>query len=709
MAQIDSPHLFVEVFPIRTAALPDLAAYQLDVGGNDGAMTGGKFVYRLRNTFSGHWVWSGQRIITDRPRFLSDIMEVVGALWQEHADLYGNLQDVTEDLAWSPTPAATADFVARGLAPDVDAAIRKLLATNTQNGGRVRVEVIYEIRGWVVEGEAAVSISLSSRLISQEDVKAYTMRIARPEDLIGILVADKISSFKGKVVEIVGTIADHRRRLLALATREDMRAIIERADGDEPVVRIQAGYSQGYDYVASALWIVVRTRDFHRFNINARQVQQMLRMEPSRRAGLLKPIANLLKDRGLIADAYNSRRTTNLFRNAVDVYYPPRLRFGGGQVRQYEEGTLLSMLRTCGLYKRSETCPSGRPLTIGLLTAISSPAVEPFLRKLQRELQDLQFTMRLSGTQRVRIPSRANLEAAIERLQRDNPDLVLGLFPDEADEDEEKWGVYDDFKAITIGRGLAGQVVYQATLGNSFASGNIVLGMLGKTGNIPFILADPLEYADLVVGIDIARRAKERLAGTINATAIARIYVATGEFLRYGIHDGPLEGETIPEHVLQSLFPLREFTGKRVVIHRDGYFRGQEKYALKQWAQRIGAEFYLVEVIKTGTPRLYAYQDGKIRQPPKAAAFILSQSEAFVVSSLPPFPSATPQPLRIRTDPPLTITHAIHSVLTLTVLHYGSLRPPRLPVTLHYSDRIASFALMGIKPPDLQGNIPFWL
>jgi argonaute-like protein implicated in RNA metabolism and viral defense len=52
---------------------------------------------------------------------------------------------------------------------------------------------------------------------------------------------------------------------------------------------------------------------------------------------------------------------------------------------------------------------------------------------------------------------------------------------------------------------------------------------------------------------------------------------------------------------------------------------------------------------------------------------------------------------------------AIRSVLALTQLHYGSLNPPRMPVTIHYSDKIASFALEGIKPPQLSGSIPFWL
>ncbi|MEM3514987.1 MAG: Piwi domain-containing protein, partial [Candidatus Hadarchaeum sp.] len=159
----------------------------------------------------------------------------------------------------------------------------------------------------------------------------------------------------------------------------------------------------------------------------------------------------------------------------------------------------------------------------------------------------------------------------------------------------------------------------------------------------------------------------------------------------------------------QSLFPLSEFSGKRVVIHRDGYFRGYEKHALKEWANKIGAEFFLVEVIKTGSPRLYAIASQKIQQPEKGSMFKISDTEALLVSSLPPFTNATPQPLHIRTEAPFTIEKAAHSILCLTLLHYGSLRPPRLPVTIHYSDRIAYLALHGIKPKNLEGEIPFWL
>jgi hypothetical protein len=102
-------------------------------------------------------------------------------------------------------------------------------------------------------------------------------------------------------------------------------------------------------------------------------------------------------------------------------------------------------------------------------------------------------------------------------------------------------------------------------------------------------------------------------------------------------------------------------------------------------------------------------QTTTIDKPLKGTAFKLSATEALLVSSPPPFKGSTPRPLHIRTDGDFPVEKAIHSVLSLTLLHYGSVREPRLPVTIHYSDKIAELSLLGIKPKDLEGDMPFWL
>lgn len=696
-----------EVFPVRITDVTKLYAYRLNIKG-DISTVGGKLSYRLRKTFPGHWVWTAGRILTDTRQEVAKIMEVVRELWNEQPKIFGNLLDIVEDSSWQSTSQMVADFVARGLFTDIDAEIRRVLAQKSQDLGNARVERVYDVRGWVVQNQPAVSISISSRLVYKQDLKQYiAARSTAPEDLKGLLVADKSSSLKGEIAGITGKMNQHRERLLAMNPREETQELIEKAPDDELIISVKVERGE-YDYPASALRIIVRTEDFTRFGISSQQALKALRLEPGFRFRLVKEISDIAKKRLLINNAYSSQSSPALFITGSSVAFKPRFCFGGGQSRVYDEKSVLRYLRECGLYKRASKFVN-TPIRLGIVNALPSTDLSMFITDLKRELAILDFKLEVVSQIKTQSCSQFDLEKAIGTLQNETPDILLSIVPDEYGENDEEWGAYHRFKSLTVGQGIASQFVHGSTLGKKFATANIILGLLGKTGNIPFILAEPMPYADLVVGIDIARERKQRLPGSINATAITRIYFGNGEFLRYVIHDAPLEGETIPENILQGIFPVADFKGKKVVIHRDGYFRGDEKRVLLDWARKLGAIFYLVEVIKTGTPRLYALQDNVMQRLEKGHAFRLNDTNAFLVSSPPPFMDATAQPLRIQTQAPFTIEQAIHSILSMTLLHYGSLRPPRLPVTIHYSDKIAYLALRGIKPKNLEGNIPFWL
>lgn len=551
-------------------------------------------------------------------------------------------------------------------------------------------------------------MNIISRLLAKQDLKTYARQVATPEHLIGLLVADNLSGSKGEIVGITGNVGDHRDRLLALTQREESKTLIQRAADTEPLVRVRMGRNE-YDFAASALSMVVSTTTYAKFGVDAKRVTSALRLSPQARLDILGKIARIARGRKIIGTAYRSSSVPTLFLTAGDVNFSPGLLLGGRH-RIFGEKTLQENLRRYGFYRRCDAFPHGTPVRIAVLSGVPDALMNQFLPRLQEELRALQFASVISQVEGITGASRDELEKVVNQLQMSDPHVQLALFPDEGG-DETNWGPYHHFKSLTIGMGIPSQVVLQSTMSNPFAWANIALGMLSKIGNIPFVLAEPLTYADMIVGIDIARRKKERLLGSVNATAIARVYQRTGEFLQYALHDAPLEGETIPSHVLHALFPLAIFSGKKVLVHRDGLFRGEEKQALKEWAKRLHAEFHLVELLKTGAPRLYGWnpQTQGALLPPKGCALRLNDHEAFLVSSPLPFSSVTPYPLHIRAQAPFRIEDALHSVLTLTLLHYGSLRPPRLPITIHYSDEIAYLVLKGIKPKELEGKLPFWL
>ncbi len=695
--------IFTEVFPINLSALPTLYTYKLITGNKDISTIGGKLSYRLKVEFGGHWIWSEKRIVGDQ--LISDhkITKIVENLWQEQADVFRNLQGIKQELNFEITPQVQADFVASGLFRDIDREIKLMLADKAHHISKVKIERTYGVKAWVINEKPSISISVQSDLIYKQDFKTYVSQVSDPEELVGLMVADKASTLKGEILEITGRLSDHRSRLLSLTKKTDSKALIENAPDDELVVSV--GKAQ-YHYLASALNIVLRLADCQRFGVDAQKALSILQIPPRQRSGIISEISKIAKEHGFLDSAYSSSKNPELFLNAQSLNFSSNLCFGNSRIGKHEE--MLSSLKLYGVYKKANKFSENQSIRIGIIKGANTESLERFYPALQEELKKLKFNSEYIGLKNIQEDSRAKIEEAINLLMQKEkqPDIILAFFNDNS---EEEGSAYDKFKSITIGRGIPSQYIEKSTTTNTFALGNIALGILGKTGNTPFSLAEPLPYADLVIGLDVARQKKKNLAGSVNATAIARIYFSNGDLLRYRIHDAPLEGETIPENVLQSLFPISEFQGKRVVIHRDGLFRGSEKQVLKSWAKQIGAEFYLVEVIKDAVPRIYSFSNGQVERPAKGDVFKLSDTHAFLVSSLPPFKNSTPQPLQIRTESPFTIEQAVHSVLSLTLLHYGSLRGTRSPVSIHFSDKIGYLALKGIKPKDLEGTIPYWL
>jgi argonaute-like protein implicated in RNA metabolism and viral defense len=160
-----------------------------------------------------------------------------------------------------------------------------------------------------------------------------------------------------------------------------------------------------------------------------------------------------------------------------------------------------------------------------------------------------------------------------------------------------------------------------------------------------------------------------------------------------------LESETIPGNILENL--LGDLKGKKVVIHRDGRFPQDEIKVLKEMGEKLGAKFYLVEVIKSGAPRIYSEKKGIWVKINENKAYLLTTSQT----------QGTPVPIIVRLPEiyeDFSIEDAIISITSMTLLHWGSIKPPRLPVTTHYADKIGQFLLEGIIS-NLEGNIPFWL
>lgn len=696
--------IFTEIFPVQSESLPDLTLYQLKVSGAVALdEVAGKVCYRLQAKFGGHWKWDKEKqyVITDSPQDQTAIRQILEEIWGtvNEEDVFRSLESIEVFPNDTPSTQGIANFVARSLSDDFSRAINNALTKHRKERTTYYVDLICSLRGWVVDNHPAVSVSINSKLEYKGDLKTYLARLSHPTRLKGLNVTDKTKPFQTSmpITGIVGRLGENntRDRLLAFKPSPEMHDLIEQAPNDELVVKV----AEKYDYVVSALRIKIHNADYTRFKIN-----EKLQIEAAQRVEYITSVASIIQESGLVGRAYSTKTHDHLFLSGNDISYNPRLKVGNGEI--VSPNSIFRSLKKFGLYKSK----TNRHIHIAILNTSPRTPLEPLRKNLRNELsKGMNYKLTLAIEKEVPNASRGVLEPALEEIAERNPDIILGIIP-KPDFDTEEWTLYDEFKHLTLKKDLQSQVVQSDKVDNPYIIENVTLGILAKTGNIPYVLAEPINYADLIVGLDVTHRKKQNRPGTINTAGVARIYFSNGELMQYNIREAMLEGEIIPQHILQDLFPQTEFSGKKILIHRDGKLPDLEKEALTEWGNQIGTTFYFVEVIKSGAPRLYGSQNGKIVKAPKGRILKRSETEALLVSS--EFPvgfRATPRPIQIRTHPPFSLEHALHSVLSLTLLHYGSVRLPRLPVTIHYADKICSMAARGLKPKTLDGTTPFWL
>jgi hypothetical protein len=130
---------------------------------------------------------------------------------------------------------------------------------------------------------------------------------------------------------------------------------------------------------------------------------------------------------------------------------------------------------------------------------------------------------------------------------------------------------------------------------------------------------------------------------------------------------------------------------------------------LQAWGKKLKAEFFPIEITQRDVPRLYALES-TVTQAPWGSVFLLNDAEAFLISSIPSADS-TPRPLQIRLPlGNLPIEQAVYSVLCWTLLHYGTLGTPKMPVSIQNAENLTEWLRRGMLPDDASnGDVPFWL
>lgn len=276
-------------------------------------------------------------------------------------------------------------------------------------------------------------------------------------------------------------------------------------------------------------------------------------------------------------------------------------------------------------------------------------------------------------------------------------EFVIAIIPDLNDESEEN--PYNPFKKVWAEKNIPSQMISVKTakiLKDSKSNTglyylhNIILGILGKIGGIPWAIDNMEGNIDCFIGLDVGTREKG-----IHHPACSVLFDKHGELINYYKPVIPQSGEIIENNILQEIFDnvLNSYEEKykelpkNIVIHRDGFSRENLNW-YENYFGKYNIKFNIIEVRKN-TPIKLANIDNNTIKNPEKSIYVVNKNKAYVVTTDIKENLGSPRPLKIeKTYGNLDMLTILNQIYALSQIHVGSTKSMRLPITTGYADKI---------------------
>lgn len=287
-------------------------------------------------------------------------------------------------------------------------------------------------------------------------------------------------------------------------------------------------------------------------------------------------------------------------------------------------------------------------------------------------------------------------------------DAALVVVPEEEEAANAEYDdPYPEFKRCLGQRGVPSQMVSVENLGDERYRGNICSSLIGKAGGVPWRIDDIPGGVDAFVGLDVAY---DQSSGQ-HLGAAANVIMADGTILAsetITTQDGESfvadDVANVIKHVLEIFEEKEGRPPRHVIIHRDGkfYLDVEDLVNRLEKARGLIQRFDLVEIRKSGNPRIAAYTGSKFEVAAKGVAFHAHNGNHTYLTTTGGKEGVpgTPRPIRIvKRHGSTDLDTLAEQAYWLSEAHVGSLnRSTRLPITTYYADKCADFAMDGYLP-----------
>jgi hypothetical protein len=563
----------------------------------------------------------------------------------------------------------------------------------------------YKCRIWVdPDGTVVCGVNVGFRLASTFSAAEY---VHRGYDIEGVSVEHDTDVYDkpgtGTVTELADTGYTERVHEMgsSIAEYHDQNGYVEEdliesvAAGEPVMAHIDYGSFSGLqalDYcrvVPTLDQLKLVDPDFHE------RFQRSARLTPDERYSIATSFVKSLGTTPALGLDPATQPSNTCYDEVTVNTRSNNLRFGGGQTASYGARGLDNH----GVHQSPES--------FDLLTVYPEQYKEgsrEFVRRLLSKLNDYEANATRLDQEAYSLGSEFAYTQVAE--QATDYDGVVAVVPDQEwletrpDIDDP----YPEFKRQWGQEKLPSQMIQVSNLDEESYLGNIASGLVAKCGGIPWRIHEVPGQTDVFIGLDVTY---DPATGQ-HLGASANVVLADGTILAsqaVSLQSGEMFKIDDIVDIIKNLLSvyLREEgdTPQHVIIHRDGqYYLDVDELAerLDQAAELI-PKFDLVEIRKSGNPRIANYTGDTFEVANKGAGFVAQHADhAYLATTgAPERVPGTPRPIRlVKRHGSTDLETLAKQAYWLSEAHVGSIsRSTRLPITTYYADRCAEHARKG--------------
>jgi hypothetical protein len=236
---------------------------------------------------------------------------------------------------------------------------------------------------------------------------------------------------------------------------------------------------------------------------------------------------------------------------------------------------------------------------------------------------------------------------------------------------------------------------------------NILLGIYVKMGIYPWKLSERL-HSDCFVGLDVSHDKELHITGIIQVVGKDGLPLWTKP-LSNSERGEVIRRETIEETIYKTLDKFKKMNGrlpKHITFHRDGCGHQVELKVISELLDHLQIKYDYVSIEKKINRRMAYKMEEKKSKWLNSMDFAYVKDEeryAYLCTTNPSESVGMAQPFRItQWTNDMNFDQIIEDIYKLTFMNIHAINKSRLPSTINYADKSASFFARGMLPLDIE-------